>query len=297
MQQPEFCHEFVLCETIESLLTSQPQWRCFGLLDGIEPSPLLEQFLLLHPEADYQPLFLGTDYEPCLPASPYLVEINPVDSDFMRNWGSQASLGAIWFVSPFALGDQWQYWRSLLLASTEHNDNVLFRFWIGGIFRSCLNACTDVERSQLLAPSSCLFAPDEKRQWQIFRNPIPPVALNPPPMPWWHLREEHLQPFATSFDRILTDEIEDVLWRSLPDTLAGHYPAIIPLLINQGIQQARQLGLTGDQAITRFVQCQFYFTPDFWRAPQLDEIWHQPNEGDIAFLDWCRTIAPPFQLD
>ena len=282
-------HELELTTQLQARIQQNPTFALYGLIDGVTPSALFDTFFLLEPEAEYCPLFLGTEYEPCLPASPYLVRLQNPTGHFMQEYGSQTHYPSIWFLSPYSLESQWRYWRSLLEAISPQGETAMFRFWHGAILGPYIQSCSDDERNRLLQPCRWLYAPEQNRHWREWQlGATDQTELNQTPDgAWWEIRPEHLKAFAPAFDDLLADAILDTLWQQLPEVMAAYYPAVVPVLIRNGITQARALGLRQDNAITVFVQCRFRWNDAFWRHPRLDSLWQQSGQTDAAFLDWA----------
>jgi len=253
------CHEQDLADTLAHWMKHYPDCQLFGFVDGTVESGLLEQFFLLEPEADYWPLFLGTEYEPCLPASPYLIRLDQVNGEFMADWGNSVQQRMVWFLSSVPAAQQNEYWHSLMQAITPDGNTALFRFWNGEILAGYLLACSTEERQQLLKPAQIIFAPHQQRQWRAYQLEAADRFSDAdfsPVDPWWQIQPHHLQYFDKAFDRILADEIEDRLWRRFPQHMNNYYPPILPQLIQAGISEARQQGLR-EEDILEFVYRQF----------------------------------------
>lgn len=288
MSDKQPCHELELVDRLTELQRNKQELQLFGLIDGTLDSETLAQFFLLAPESDYAPLFLDTEYAACLPRSPYLIALAPDNTGFLTEYGCWCESRIVWYLSSQPLKLQVAHWRSLIQAITPDESIALFRFWNARILEPYLDACDAVERSQLLTPCHTLFVPGSQRKWSHWqggeRCPEDRLADSP----WWHIRPQHLRGFTDAFERLLVDAIEDTLWRTESASLQGIYPPLLPQLIGQGIQQARKLGLPGDQALTQFVRCQMRFGLEYWRAPTLAPLWNSPAGGEQAFLDWAQ---------
>lgn len=288
MQTEFFCHELELIERLNLLRIEHPALKLFGLIDGTVDNPGLEQFFLLAPEADYEPLFLETEFAACLPHSPYLFAIDAADEAFLQQWGCWAEHQITWWLSSWPLDQQARHWRSLIQVLTIDLDTTLFRFWDSQVLSPIVRQCTPAERLLLLAPCHTFIAPHPSRQWWIWQNPSPDIPLTEKEAPWWQMQAHHLQDFASSFERLLVDEIEDHLWRTEPTHLSRIYPPHLPLLIQQGTGQARALGLQHEQAMRSFVQCQIRFGPHYWQDESLAPLWRQADQRDSRFLAWSQ---------
>lgn len=288
MQTAYYCHELELIERLHLLRTTHPALKLFGMIDGTDDNAGLEQFFLLAPEADYEPLFLETEFAACLPRSPYLFAITAADEAFLQQWGCWAEHQITWWLSSWPLEQQAHHWRSLIHVLTPDLDSTLFRFWDSRALSPIVQQCTPAERQQLLAPCHTFIAPLPSRQWWIWPNPaqeIPPVEKN---SPWWQMQAHHLQDFESSFERLLVDEIEDHLWKMEPMQLGRIYPPHLPLLIQQGTRQARALGLQHEHALRLFVQCQILFGPHYWQNESLAPLWQQADQRDTRFMAWSQ---------
>ena len=285
------CHDAELIGRVRSIRQQDSRLQLFGLIDGTVDDDNLEQFFLQAPEADYEPLFLGTDYEPCLPYSPYLVLLNQSSEGFLEQWGQWSEHGIIWWLSPLTLPEQAEFWRSLLQAILPTGETAVFRYWNAQVLRPYLHTCSPAERQQLLAPCHTLLMPDKHRQWQCW-SIGGGTLLSQESLPWWQIHPSHLAAFASNFDQVLADQIEDELWRIEPERLQHIYPAIIRNWIRLGIEQARSLRLTRDDSLLRFIQCQLHFGFEYWQHPELKPLWLEDKHNESAFLDWsARQLA------
>ena len=288
---PDFtCHDLELVQHLQNLLASHPDLALFGLIDGTVENASLEQFFLLAPAAEYEPLFLTTEYAPCLPHSPYLINLTDADQSFLHEWGCWAEHRMLWWLSRYSLEQQAGHWRSLINVITPQEDNALFRFWDSRVLATYLPFCTDDERQQLLAPCHTLFIPQTHRQWMRWTAPLMKELPAAPQAPWWQVQPKHLQGFQASFEQILVDAIEDDLWRLEPERLQHIYSPALPQLIRQGMQQARELGLHSDTALSAFVRCQLRFGARYWTHPSLEDLWHHPSLQDQTFLEWSHQV-------
>lgn len=284
-----FCHDLALVDRIATLLSAQPQLRLCGLIDGIVENASLEQFFLLAPEADYEPLFLGTEHEACLPRSPYLFWLDNADASFLQEWGCWAQHGVTWYLSGYSLDEQASHWRSLVTVTTPEHNTAIFRFWDSRVLSPCLQFCTPDERLQLLAPCHGLFAPQINRYWQYWPGASEQSDLTIRNSPWWHMQPRHLQGYQTAFEQLRADEIEDTLWRQEPARIANLFPPALPTLIRQNMRQAESLGLTQQEAQGAFIRCQLRFGFDYWQHESLSDLWQSQSPRDKRFLEWANV--------
>ena len=288
MQNGSTCHELEFSARIDALLTANPELKLFGLIDGTVENPVLDLFFQFAPEASYEPLFLATEYESCLPFSPYLIEMTACDEEFLTHCGHWADSNIVWWLSPLTLEQQAEHWRSLITVVTPELDTALFRFWNGKILDQYLTHCSSEQRDVLLAPCQFVLTPHDHRLWQVW-NIQPPAELPArPASAWWHIQPEHLTGYQAAFERMLADEIEDTLWRSEPTAVRQIYPSLLPPLILQGMEQASALGLQSSNAITEFLRCQFRFGWQYWASESLKELWSDGAQSEGRFLEWAR---------
>lgn len=278
------CHERELVALLDA---RRAGLRLFGLIDGTADSPSLESFFLLAADAEYEPLFLQTEYASCLPHSPYLFALPTDNAVFLQEWGYQASHGIIWWLSALDLQEQAVHWRSLITALTPARTLAIFRFWDCRVLAPYLQQCSAHEREQLLAPCHTLFAPEDKRYWRIWHGPQNDAPLPQRNVPCWQIQPQHLAAFATAFERLQVDAIEDALWRLEPVFTGNHYAPTLPELIRRGLAQATALGLSSDTALTTFLRCQIRFGTDYWQHSSLTPIWQLPRQREQAFMMWA----------
>lgn len=283
-----FCHDLELVDRIASLLSSLPHLRLCGLIDGTVENASLEQFFLLAPEAEYEPLFLGTEYEACLPHSPYLFCLDNADEPFLREWGCWAQHSVIWYMSFHGLDEQARHWRNLITVTTPEHNTAIFRFWDSRVLSPCLQLCTPEERIKLLAPCHNLFAPQTNRYWQYWPGASDQGELTTRNNPWWQMQPRHLQGYQTSFEQLRADEIEDTLWRLEPARVASLYPPAVPTLVRQNMRQAEALGLTHQDTQAAFIRCQLRFGFDYWQHESLSDLWQSQPPRDQRFLEWAN---------
>ena len=254
-RQAERWHDVQLVARVDEILRTQPDVGLYGLIDGTGDSQLVEPFFLLEPEAAYEPPFLGTALEHCLPLSPYLIELPNAPRPFLQQWGCLSHFNAVWYLSAFPLFQQAEHWRSLIHAITPEGSSALFRFWNGSILTPYVNACSAEEVNALLAPCSRIFLPHPQRQWQemLLLPPDSGQLQTGADNPWWQIQAAHLAAFQPAFERLLVEELQDRVWREHPQALAQVYPARIPALISQVVQQARAQGCAHEQEISHYV--------------------------------------------
>ena len=281
------CHELTLADEIRCTLRDSPDLQLFGLIDGTVTNSALDPFFQLAPEAEYDPLFLDTEYAACLPYSPYLIHLDAAAADFLQQYGHWCDSGVIWMLSTGNLSRQAGFWRSLIQVMTPDNKVALLRFWSAPILAGLLEHSSDGERATLLASCRTLYTPDTDRHWRRWQGPDTATDTKAQPTPWWQLQHHHLQGFAAGFERLLVDEIEDQLWRTEPEAIATVYPPLLPDLIRDGNGIARTLGLQSDAALLWFARCRLRLGLDFWRHPALTDLWHPLTPTEQAFVQWA----------
>jgi hypothetical protein len=283
-------HELGLANQIQQLLHDNPDLQLYALIDGTISNIALDQFFLLAPEAEYEPLFLDTQFASCLPHSPYLVHLARQDLTYLLEFGYWSESQILWLLSEQSLSAQADFWRSLLTVITPDDRVAVLRFWSAPILASLLVQSNDAERAELLGGCRYLFTPDSQRHWTCWSGTDMTQDTRRTPAPWWQLREHHLAAFAASFERLLVDAIEDHLWRTEAASLQSIYPPLLPHLISEGNAIARSLGLRSDTALTQFARCRMRFGPEFWRDPRLADLWSPPDTDEQAFAEWVRQV-------
>lgn len=281
--------EHELATALRAAVEPKADTKLFALVDGTSRSDALYTFFRYAPEADYHPLFLGTDLEDCLPNSPYLAQISLDQQEFL-SLGSQTKLGVIWFTSTASIEQQTDYWKSRLYAQLPDAELTLFRYWSGPILTRFLNLLTHQEQQQFLAPVADIATPDhDARLWQLRQiQPSHQVSAHCPASSW-PLTEQQIAGFQDQFEKIRLHELEADLWTSIPDTLERFHPAVIQPHIEAGVQQAQQLKLHSDHAIHRFVECQFLWGIDFWQRPEFGAVWKDQNL-ETRFIDTAENL-------
>lgn len=283
-------HELGLANQIQQLLHNNPDLQLYALIDGTVTSNALNQFFLLAPEAEYEPLFLDTQFASCLPHSPYLVQLARQDLTYLLEFGDCCDSQILWLLSTQSLSAHADFWRSLLTVITPDGHIAVLRFWSAPILASLLVQSTDEERAELLGGCRYLFTPDSQRHWTCWPGTDMTPDTRRTPAPWWQLREHHLAAFAAGFERLLLDTIEDHLWRTEAASLQSIYPPLLPHLISEGNAIARSLGLRSDTALTQFARCRMRFGQEFWRDPGLADLWSPPDTDEQSFADWARQV-------
>ncbi|MCP5015326.1 MAG: DUF4123 domain-containing protein [Ketobacter sp.] len=269
--------EHELAPALSDELQQSSDCSLFAIIDGTGAPDALYHFFRYAPEANYHPLFLGTDLEHCLPHSPYLAHISLSQVEYME-LASQTRQGVLWFTSPLTLHQQIDFWKCRLYVHTDNVDTRLFRYWSGPITHHYLAALKPEQQQQFLSPVASIATPDaDSRQWTL-RTIQPSNKIHLPlPLDTWTIPEHHLDIFNDRFEHIQISEIEAALWSRIPETLDQTYPAFIPQRIAAGINQARQLELHSDYALEKFIECQFRWGNDFWRHPDFAELWEASN--------------------
>lgn len=261
----------------------------YALIDGTGSSNALYNFFRHAPEADYHPLFLGTNLADCLPHSPYLVQLTPQHTTFLE-LGRQPLQGMVWFTSPYTLEQQIAFWKNRLFVQLPDYETALFRYWSGPVLNRYLATLSLSQQQQFLLPVSVIATPSaESRQWHLWNihdaldtNPV--IGLRDPET--WTLSQDQLQAFNQQFEDILINEIEAELWVAMPAYLERIHPAFIAQRIRAGIRQARQLTLQSDEALYQFVECQLRWGDDFWNRPAFQSLWQAQNGESIFIERW-----------
>lgn len=103
----------------------------------------------------HESLFRGRKEEAMWYIAPHLVRCDQ-GSVFVRSviepgWGES---WGIFLASPAELKDLWEHFQQLLVAKTEHQREVYFRFYDPRVLRAFLPTCTLEESRQLFGPVS-----------------------------------------------------------------------------------------------------------------------------------------------
>ncbi|MGC1510788.1 DUF4123 domain-containing protein [Ketobacter sp.] len=256
--------------------------RLYGFIDATGNNQAAPDFFRCAWDAEYFPLFLKTDKEPCFPRSPLLVIPEARHSDYLRTSGCRADGDITWFLSQLNLKQQVPFWQSLIYATSPFGERILHRFWDGFVIKNYLNVLSDSELKQLFAPVHTLFAPAEKHWLSKDLSQCPASIPTNNHDAWWQIRSHHLTAFGRQFDQVQESDIQDQLWRQYPLQMGHVYPPLIPQIIQSGIKQAKDLGVRKEANMVRFIYLQLKELPTFWRQPLWLPIWSQKNT-DIEF--------------
>lgn len=236
-------------------------WSCapdefrYGLLDGTtqngtSPNPAFDDFFHLAPTADYFPLFLGTEYEECLPGSPYLIALGNEHRPYLNDQGCVTANDIWWFSSPLGLDSLVPFFQSITNVILPNGNSALFRYWSGLILLRLLSTLEADQTAQLLPPMGTLWLPNQQNKlWHRFEISNVDTHLEPKPSPWWTIPPEALTAFEASATHIQASEVEDLLWRAYPNITAQTHPAAIGMHVQNAVQVAPQLGLQSQNSI------------------------------------------------
>lgn len=260
----------------------------YALVDGTGENSTLYEFFRHAPDANYYPLFLGTEHENCLPHSPYLAHVESNHHEFIRCC-TDTGHNIIWFTSPYTLEAQIDFWQSRLYCDLPDGGSILFRFWNGYILNRYLSSLNKEQIADFLPAVIQVFTPERKTQlWHHYivqdQNSMP--ALHPDA---WVIEQEHLIGFEDSFKRIQHRDIETELWERIPDTLGNIHPAFIPAEIDVGLQSANQMGLMSYEGQVRYIECQLRWGRFFWKDQLFKDIWNG-SDVDRTFLGRLKSI-------
>lgn len=282
-----FVRDNQLPEVLKEVFARQPMLNLFLLIDGTANSPLLERFFRYAPDADYHPLFLGTDMEDCLPYSPYLAQISLRHLEFVQTCSAECT--PIWFTSPIPMEQQLDFWKSRLYAGLPDGRELLFRYWCPRILEPFIqNAAPSLAR-EYLNPVVHLITPLPLRR-QFTHRHIQSISETKAIPGSWQFSEEALSVFQNSFAILQQREVENYLWCNAPDIMERTHPLLIPQKISAGLNEGYKLGLTQDVTLCRFVECQMRWGDGFWQHERFQGVWQQPNPGE-TFLDKLNMFS------
>jgi len=277
--------ELELHQALTSMAECAGQDLLFAILDGTGSEPVLQHFFRYAPEAEYYPLFLGTELADCVPNSPYLVQIPLTATDFVQQV-SDTRCSVIWFSSRWTLEQLVPFWQCRLYGELPDQSATLLRCWNGTILEQLLLPLSAEAQQRFLPPVAELLTPDQKlRQWQ--RRPI----HSPPDLHYsrWQITPAQLAVFNIPLQLLQVRDLETQLWTSAPELLEQIHPALISSVIAEGLQTAGQLGLLEDESVADFVRCSLHWGKDFWRHPQLEALWRN-DQSDSKFLAWLAQV-------
>lgn len=260
----------------------------FVLVDGTGNNSAVYELFRYAPDANYYPLFLGTEHEDCLPYSPYLANITTDHHEFIQRC-SETSHEIVWFTSPYALEPQISIWQSRLYCDLPDGRNTLFRFWNGDILNRYLSLLSVEQRIDFLPAATHIFTPERSTHlWHHYalQDQISMATLDPD---HWRIKQEHLYSFEENFNHIQHQDIEAELWDKAPDTLEKIHPGFITTVIESGVKSALQLGLTTHEGQYRYVECQLRWGDFFWKESMFCTIWNG-LETDRDFLERLQKL-------
>lgn len=257
-----------------------PGQGLFILIDGTASSPLLERFFRYAPDAEYHPLFLGTDLEPCLPYSPYLAQISLRQMEFIQACSCECS--PIWFTSPIPMEQQLDFWQSRLYAGLPDGRELLFRYWCPKILEPFIQNSESSSVQRFLRPAIQLITPLPLQRQFTLRTIQADSETDATPFSW-QFSESDLTVFEDSFTELQRREIENYLWCHTPEIMERTHPTLIARKISSGLDQGQKLGLYHDDALCRFIEYQLRWGDGFWQHEYFLDVWKAPDPGE-SFL-------------
>ena len=263
----------------------------YALIDGTGNDGTLADFFRNAADADYCPLFLNTDYQGCLPRSPYLAKLDARHRDYLISCTTNYFYrDAVWVISELDLPSMANHWRALTMALLPDEDLVLFRYWSGTILEQLLHSLPASEQRALLPPLKHIVTPNTKGNgWR--QRSFRPKPNNPyPEVRQCRFSASQLAELELNDKAVVIQIITDRLWRTQPQLMAKQHPRWIEKVISDGFDEAHELGIKGEAALLKFIQCKLTIHPEFWRQHQLAAIWHQAN-SDKRFLEFCRNLS------
>ncbi len=258
----------------------------YALVDGTETSAPITDFFKLAPDAEYYPLFLHTEYEECLPNSPYLIEVTQAHQAYIQQSGCFIQNDVCWFISGQSLNDLAAHFQSLTSVILPNHNCALFRYWSGTILHRYLQCLTLDQHQSLLPPMQQLFTPHrEAMGWTQWHIGTENVIKDPQDAPWWTIQQEHLNQFHASSQATLVNEVVDQFWRGYPQLAEQLYPAAIPVYCEQAIATAQLLGLNQIESFSHFISLKLTQAGEFWKQEPFAEVWNRPQtEADFNAL-------------
>lgn len=284
--QDEHISEISLVDHLIDIRRGPSQRALYALIDGTGNSPALADFFRLAPNAEYFPLFLATDFEACIPHSPYLVGITREHSDYIFESGSKLKNDAIWFTSCLTLESLAPYFQSLTTVLLPNGNGVVFRYWSGQILQQYLRTLSLAQQQMFLPPIDTLYLPSRKdNHWQLLQINNDVLTKPIETSPWWTLEQSQLEAFKESDQSIQVHDLEDQLWRLHPSALDKLQPSSIPFYLAHSIETAQSLGLKSDENIAQFAALQLNQHSTFWQQQPFQPIWQKPEvEKNFAAL-------------
>ncbi len=262
----------------------------YVMVDGTGGSVLMD-FFREAPAVEYRPVFHGTEFEACLPASPYLAEIKQESVLFLTQSGVITWNETLWFTSACDLDTLTHFWRNLVTALLPNGKTVLFRAWNGFVLNRYLTLLSAKERQHLLHPIEDIYTPDAiENIWHHHTVQSATPSLNLAESAKWQIKSNHLVVFQSTFEQILAQHIHDQLWSLFPTVIGKLDPTYGKNYISQGITRARGLGLSTDRSLVTFVKLQLQLGDHFWQHPDWSVIWSSTNNKDREFL-WQANVA------
>lgn len=272
MNAQSFFKQAQFPEMLSSMLAQNREQGLFILVDGTAGEKELQHFFHCAPDADYYPLFLGTDLEHCLPYSPYLAQITLEHVDFIGN--TLPTHSVILFTSPLALLDQVEFWRNRLYATLPDGRQLLFRYWNPRIMEPYANHLSQDQVSAFLRPATHLITPIPcLQEWHL--RFIQPSSKADNELDGWSVTEQQVMIFQDHFLKLQIRQTETQLWANIPEVMATLHPAILQRTIQTGLDTGKALGLVKDHSLVLFVESQLRWGENFWQHSLFSEIWHK----------------------
>lgn len=160
-------------QKLEALPTDLPwSMQAALILDGVSLPNLPRKLYEWHPQPEFEPLYLGTDYEALLDLSPCLVRLSGSSDPILRHYLDHTGeeCGFMLF-SHATWQEQVQHMRWLSRVQAPHGEELLLRLADPAVFRALLADSNEAATAPLMGPFELAFMPDAlEGKWHKHRQ-------------------------------------------------------------------------------------------------------------------------------
>ena len=241
----------------------------------------------------FRSLFHGTVLQELRDQSPFLVQIELNQYQYLTYLLENSPEHFSLIVSEHSIDRLYQHWQSLLTVYALDGDVALYKFYSPEILRPYIKACKPYEQALLLAFCDEMYLYNNHNQWVRCykalaqeKTPLPKINTIDPHLKsaWWQLKEHHFDFMSSITESALIENLGNHLLSHHMDALQPYKNKTLSQLVNHGIQRARFYGLETREELSFFLGMMFEISPEFDEHPIIHQ-WLLNKNIDTSLLE------------
>ncbi len=262
----------------------------YVLIDVNSDQRLRGELFNLTDAPKFHSLFHGTVLQELRDQSPFLVQIELNQYQYLSFLFEHSPEHFILIFSQHTLITLYQHWQSLLTVKTLDSDTAIYKLYTSQILGPYLDACKPYEQAQLLAFCDELYLYNEYDQWSLhyqvqpqFESSLTDLKKIDPELKtaWWQLKEIHLTYLQHITEPSLHSNMLQYLSEHFIDLLQPLKDTDISQMITHGIRRARFYEVKKRSDFAFYLGMMFDIGPDFDEHPKVNSwliSWKEKSE-------------------